>query len=333
MKDVRSPHERAFSLVELLVVVTVIAILIGILVPALSRVRIAAKETVTKAAFATLDTGIESYRADGSIGGAYPPSSPPGVVDMKDYDVDSPYTGGDGDKISITGAGLLVWALVGADRLGTPGFDALDQPTWADATSSADDELYAIEDGEPVHPRKGPFVDVGSVPLSEISPDDDTKFIIPAERDRTSDADRDYPMFLDGFGNPILYWRADPAGRQMLDRFPDTRPERRGVYHFTDNVAVLDDNVGKALRLRSNLDGDKHPLEYRRVDASSSNWREDVMSDPAYRQKFSRYIADFDVAAKPTPQNASRFLLVSPGYDGLYGTGDDVTNFEHHGTD
>jgi len=88
-------------------------LLIGILVPAVNKVRITAKTTATKALIDTLSTGLETFRADQQIGGRYPPSASDDVDDP--YKVGNPYrqlenNPGD-DPMEISGAGLLVWRI------------------------------------------------------------------------------------------------------------------------------------------------------------------------------------------------------------------------------
>lgn len=60
----RSDTHRAFSLIELLVVISIITILIGILLPTLPRVRDAARRTACGANLRSVAQGIELYKND-----------------------------------------------------------------------------------------------------------------------------------------------------------------------------------------------------------------------------------------------------------------------------
>jgi prepilin-type N-terminal cleavage/methylation domain-containing protein len=329
---------RAFTLVELLVVIVIIGILIGLLVPAVGAVRRIAREGACRAVLSAIETGLESYKADGNLGGAYPPSRPDDHAGGTPR-VKSPYTN---KPRPISGAGLLVWALSGADLLGTPGFKTVGNwQYWArctgnqynngpgDPTSPAD--LYAMNSatGQPAYPRSGPYVDASKLKVTQNenrtgSPD----FVIPEERKvlGPNTPAREYPMYLDAFGYPVLYWRADPAGRILGDEnvYTLTDNTKRGIYHYIDNAALLGGSVSYGEpELRLNKAKQAHALGWQNGTYTPQN--------PPPVGCFNRFIMNEAVQARLEPHRPDSYLLVTPGYDGRYGTADDITNFEHHG--
>lgn len=335
----RSGRRGAFTLLELLAVVGIIGLLVALLVPAVSAIRTNAKRTATSSTLNALATGLEVFKADQRVGGAYPPSFTDNGSDKR---VSNPYKGplyqGFGNRIEITGAGLLVWALAGPDRLGSAGFRKVRPASdeWSDDTdndfrgSSALDGLYALypsghaKEGQPVYPRSGPYVDIEKTQMTPYN-ERLRSFISKAESDaRRGQAlpDRRYPTFLDSFGFPILYYRADPAGQKLADRDqfdPSQPPQGRGIYHWLDNQALV--SGASALQLRPGAD--RHQLEW---DPNSSD-----VNNPPQPRFFQGYIRNNDVKAKLAPQKADSFLLITAGEDGVYGTGDDIANFQHNG--
>jgi prepilin-type N-terminal cleavage/methylation domain-containing protein len=320
-----------FTLVELLVVIVIIGILVSILVPAVAAVRKTARDAATRAAITSIGTGLETFKADAKLGGFYPYSR----TDRTDGLVKSPYTNVD---IQITGAGLLVWALSGADLLGTPGFQTVAPMTaWGQCTGSdpaTPTDTYTLyepgtaREGQPVFPRSGPYVDQSKLKVTrrEAQIGSSAGFVIPEEYRYTQIA-REYPMYLDAYGYPILYYRADPAGRWFADVTPDLNT--RGVYHCGDNRALVQ-NLGNAEPpLVLNKAREAHALDW----GSSGNactYTLTAGSQPP-PGTFERFIQDLSVQARLWPQRADSYLLVSPGADGLYGTADDVTNFQPNG--
>ena len=87
-------NKSGFTVVELLTVITILALLVGILLPAVTAVKTAAKETKQRAQLTTIGMGLTAFKNDF---GDYPPS-----------DVNDNYCG----------AQTLAEALVGRDLLG-----------------------------------------------------------------------------------------------------------------------------------------------------------------------------------------------------------------------
>ncbi len=97
-------------------------------------------------------------------------------------------------------------------------------------------------------------------------------------------------------GMPILYYRANPSGTVHDLANPDNP---QNIFNYKDNQALLVLGVPGKL-------GETHPL-----------------ADP---KRFYLNTQDREMPSKPYRRDS--FILISAGEDGLYGTADDVCNFE-----
>ncbi|HOW19454.1 MAG TPA: type II secretion system protein [Phycisphaerae bacterium] len=307
--------QRAFTLIELMVVIGIIGLLLAILLPSLSAARTQAKISATKATLSVLDMGLEAFRADSSLGGAYPPS---GALPARDPRQPPP---ADLPANAPTqGAELLVWGLAGADRLGTPGFP--DNPPWRLNCNGGKDVaqpgLYSLQtnpnnmnDVRPFYPRKGPFIDINKVKiLNRNDP-------VPVASEPPAPA----MCVLDTFDRPILYYRATPGSPVMAA--DDYTYTNAGIYNLPDNSQFTGDTSISKPGL--NLGGGVlHP--FAALGIVGPNYSDVVAA--TNKGTFAYYIADSKITVKPTAQRPDSYLLISAGPDGKYGTADDVTNFK-----
>ena len=109
----RHLKSRAFTLIELLVVVTIIGLLVSILLPSFNAVRTKANITLTKAQYGSLETGLNLFRSEQSLGGSLPPSGSDNPDDSMLIANPQKLAGGnDGnDPARIAGAHLLFHAM------------------------------------------------------------------------------------------------------------------------------------------------------------------------------------------------------------------------------
>jgi prepilin-type N-terminal cleavage/methylation domain-containing protein len=288
-----------FTMVEMLVVLGIIALLVGLLLPAVSAVKNIAKETKQKAQFTAIEMALDAFKNDY---GDYPPSDSSSHVAR-------------GNANDYCGAQKLAEALLGWDLLGFHPktawrADGLD----ADGGAGSYDPLKTRDadgDGVPdtLGERKGPYLELATNsafklgdlfrPYSTGPLAPDTYVICDAfHRKRVTlvkgvDPVTGLPQTVnEKAGAPILYYRANPSAKIITE-----------MYHVQDNDALV--------QLKQQIDGREHPL-----------------GRPANQyQFFYNYIRDPKITARAWPYRPDSYILISAGADGLYGTGDDICNF------
>jgi len=299
----QSDKKTAFTIIELLTVMSIIVILIGLLLPSLTMVKRYSKEVKQKAQFHSIESALEFFSSEGEYG-RYPDSN--GLDENADH---------------YCGAMRLCEAMVGQDLAG---FHPLSH--WrADCTDGASTQLYANypagtalgpDDTTNLKARKQPYLPPDGANAYRLR---DLYATFGAFNANAAD------LFVlcdvynrvrnratgKGVGMPILYYKAnvgntkhDPTGAS-----PPTASDSAGyIYNYWDN----EDLVNLKLPWDPTT---SHPL-----------------ADP---KKFYDTITNKKITlttATPAttgwPYRQDSYILISAGFDGIYGTDDDIFDFE-----
>lgn len=220
-----------FTLVELLAALGIIALMAGLLIPALSMVRRTAKETKQKAQFTTIELALMAFKNDY---GDYPRSEwllPP--APGSDY----------------CGSQKLAEALLGWDLLGF-------HPQ-SDFRSNGynDDRVFIYDANNPVFfdQRRGPYIELASANAFRLG---NISIRYPGMFNNTRPLAPNTFVLCDVFGAkkvvlangktvkagaPILYYRANTSGKTI-----------REIYNVQDNDALV--------QIKQQADNREHPL-------------------------------------------------------------------------
>jgi len=313
-----------FTIVELLTVMSVIAILIGLLVPALNLVKDFAKEVQQQSQFHSIEVGLGLYKKDF---GTYPPSNDNSIAPTHPGD-DTPYCG----------ANKLAEALVGMDYLGfhpNADFrsDGRNDVIDIDGSPLDDALLYNVPPGvgpqpwptqdENIQARKGPFVELENANAFKM---------LDIYQGSLRGTFRRYSMALcDVYvsrrvsgkktGMPILYYRARTNYSQQNSQDTDVIDD--DIYFYPDNFNLINLGTAQATALAHPL-ADGGPGAVVPTPAAGSG---DVANSDDWLD-FENIILNRQVTAINRPYRAGSYILISAGKDGLYGTADDLQNFK-----
>jgi type II secretory pathway pseudopilin PulG len=288
-------RKTGFSIIELLTVMSIIIVLLGILVPALGAVRRYAKVVRQKGMFHDISKGLEMFSVDFE---GYPDSSAG----------DGPSNGNN----HYCGAMKLCEAMVGQDGLGFH------------PDSVFNDEEDTLYFNWPSNPLPDPLP-AGS-PEEQNLRDRKPKYlegedvqIAPIEYLGDSLFDPCCPVLCDVFkrnqlttrgekaGMPILYYRADTSKiRHHIDELGSEYDSGLNIYNYWDNAEVI--------RIDMIWSTEDHPFEVPPFGQEGRLFYEDII--------------DESVPTMDKPHKPDGYILISAGWDGLYGTDDDVYNFD-----
>ncbi len=222
-----------FTVVELLAALGIIAMMVGLLIPALSMVRRTAKETKQKAQFATIEMALDFFKNDY---GDYPESYwslPTAPVPSSDY----------------CGSQKLTEALLGWDLLGFhPKSDFR-------SNGRNDNGVFIYDANNPIFfdQRRGPYLELstadafrlGNVSIRNPGLFNDTRPLAPNTFVLCDVFGAQKVMLANGktarAGTPILYYRANTSAKTI-----------REIYNALDNDAIV--------LIKERADGKIHPL-------------------------------------------------------------------------
>ncbi len=294
-------EKKGFTIVELLTVMSIIVILLSLLLPSLAAVRRYAKKVRQKGQFHEIAKCLEMYRIDYDT---YPDSSP--------FDLDND---------SYCGAMKLCEAVMGQDGLGLHpdsrfddlGRDKDNVDLYYNRVTTKPTSPYTQQQEENLRSRRPPCLEeaakvvpiqtlLGNVGFGDVQNFDPCCPVICDVFTRTELTDQDGETV----GMPVLYYKADPS---KLTHDPNEGySNRTNIYNYDDNHEL----VGIQVRWSDATATWRHPI----YDTSQSS-----------PDLFYKLTKNPDVKVVGKPEKPDSYLLISAGWDGLYGTRDDVFNF------
>jgi prepilin-type N-terminal cleavage/methylation domain-containing protein len=310
----------AFTLIELLVVISIIASLMAIMAVGIKAAMRQAKNLRQKVELKAMETGLELFSKDFDD---YPESKTLPIGGATDF---------------VCGAQHLAEALVGRDNRGIepqtgwyPPNDKLYKPNMDPAFLAT---LYDATSAASLQRRKGPYVELkqsGVYMISELW----QTVTAPSQiytASGTTNRERS-PVITDTFntnqielggktikvGQPVLYFKANSAKRFRVNETntlvpnPTTADYSKWIYNFDDNLPVVQLPVMSDTALE-----DK---DFKNPDDAGKNQAQVFYEKITQTADVSRNYYK--------PFNANTFILISAGWDGIYGTKDDITNFDY----
>jgi type II secretory pathway pseudopilin PulG len=297
----QSGKKAAFTIVELLTVMSIIVILISLLVPSLTAVKRYARKVRQGAQFHGIGAAMELFHGEED---GYPPSSDP----------DTDYCGAMKLAEAMVGQDLLGFhpkSLFNSDLTDSQGNLLYDK----DPDSTADDlDISDPDDRRNLQSRKGPYLPLEKANAYRLrdlygentDPWDEDRFVLCDEYARVVNKETGKKI-----GMPILYYKADPSGMMHDPNFPD---HPLNFYDYEDNHEFLD---------QLDIPWDPtyllpYPLVRDLGGGQEGQRFYEMTKNPAIRMGNDT----------GRPYRPDSYILISAGFDGLYGTEDDVLNFK-----
>jgi prepilin-type N-terminal cleavage/methylation domain-containing protein len=313
-------EKSAFTMVELLIVIGIIAILIALLIPAVSMVKNTAKATQQRAQLTTIEMALTAFKNDY---GDYPPSH--------GYD-------GSGNPAYATycGALTLTEALVGWDLLGFHPKSAWradgrnkdgSAMVYLDGTESSSEKEKNLKE------RRGPYLELATANVFQLGNSSagandgifnsvgrflkNTYVICDVFGVRRLTIGSGNAVKTIKAGTPILYYRANTSSK-IFDPNANSQPgNEANIYNAYDNFYFM--RILKPVTVDGSLSNKDHPL--------CGDFKYLFNLDCGDPVNHIYGIRDSKITTIPWPHRSDSYILISAGADGLYGTSDDIRNF------
>ena len=281
----QSNRKAAFTIIELLTVMSIIVILISVLVPSLNNVRKYAKKVKQLAQFNSMQSAIELFSNEND---GYPPSSAL-----------------DGTGQAYGGAMKLCETMMGLDLLG---FHP-DSVFRADGLDAAGVRSIYLTTPDNIKARMGTLLQFENANAYRLgvdiygpgntAPFNENAFVLCDVYTRDMRTGQKTGM-------PILYYKADTSNyRHDPENFPPLISDSNGnIYNYYDNQDLV--LLGK-------------PWEETGKASTHS------LVDPL---RFYRNTENSQITIVRRPYRTDSYILLSAGFDGEYGTADDICNFD-----
>ncbi len=356
----RTTSRRGFSLTELVVVIAIIAVLMAIAIPVVSKIRRSAQTANTKNFISQLDGAINRYygdfhgypgpltfhEIDNALSGGTPgPTVGPGTPFPGGFQTLSASAGYDiatVDQGSITMSENLVLGLLGGFRVGGT---ALAPSLVYDPTSvgRGPNSLNVLN---PKH--YDPYIDTANLFWRDSANGKTGQY-----QDQAGTAlDSKIPEFVDTFPSPmpILYLRArvgaasgllranwTPADNSIITDNTGTPPARVGQYDISQYIAYTTQTSSGGRTRSIGEDKTVREADYVPTLAATEDRRHGLSTvlltatmdkgATGYQYPYNAFNYFSNPSIQDTARQKDQYILISAGADRVYGTDDDICSF------
>ena len=319
---------KGFTIIELLTVMSIVILLIGVLVPALNKTRIFAKKVVQKGQFHEISKGLELFRTEHQD--TYPDSGAASATSSTDT-----------TSVGYCGAMKMCEALLGQDGMGFHPSSQFNASGTITEPNGAVTDIYPFDLCNQIGPTDAEYASLIPNLQERIKYVDSENIKAARLKDLYSWYNTEGSSYYSGVlfqqstdaspfnfpnavitdvylrpqslcggggktGMPVLYYKADPSKmiHDVNNMYAGSNPN---TYNFDDNYAIT--MLGCPWEANPpSAGGVAHPMQ----------------TNPLI---FYKEITNTRSTSTPRPHNEDGYILMSAGYDGLYGTRDDVFNF------